>query len=54
MFACVDRSTVSVTFKNEYVMCLKCSDVETSTHVVDILDTKNHPMFNEVEKFEIN
>ena len=54
MFACVDGSAVSVTFKNEYVMCLKCSDVETSTYVVDILNTKNHLMINEVEKFEMN
>ena len=54
MFACVDGSVVSVTFKNEYVMCLKCYDVETCTHIVDILNIKNHPMVNEVEKFEMN
>ena len=47
-------SGLSVTFKNEYVTCLKCCDVETSTHIVDILDTKKPRMVNEVEKFAVN
>ena len=32
---------------------LKCYDVGTSTHVVDILQTKKHPMVNEVKNLTL-
>ena len=50
----MSESSVTLNSKNEYVTYLKCCDVETSTHIVEILATKKHRMINEVEKLVID
>ena len=44
-YVCV-HADVSVTFKNKYVHMFEVCDVETSTHIVDILDSKKHLRVN--------